>query len=522
MKKKSIISLVLVFVMLLGLCTGCGKKNENADEMISEKDYMSKEYKLKDVEVSKDETVYVNLAADGSLSKINVSDHLHAAEPQVRIRDASDLSDISDIKTFTEPVKKGGQLLWDMESTDLYYNGASKKTPPLSVEIKYYLDGKIISPKRLEGKSGKVDIEINITNNIKKEKSSTGYDIYCPMIMAGGMLLPDEGFEHVSVINGTVIGDGSHEIVLLLGIPGMDESLGVSSLGIPFVSEELCKTSYKISADVTDFSIGNFMFTAVPFSSVAALSNKNMSEDLSGINQLLADLQSIMTAMSSQSVDSLMEVLYGDVTQTEKLINTISSAADVYEQNKPLIDLLINVMSDENIEAISSLASDIESINASKSQVSVVASLAELETILTEISGDTGNISRLADDLKAVIPVLRNLETSLGTDEMLEIRSKLPDSIEKMKQLRNTLQDSEELMDKLSTISNSDFANQMQVILGTATKYTKGSMSQAQAQNLAGRMREWLSFGQTYDIFTDKAEGTPSSVMFIYKTAAIG
>lgn len=522
MKKERIISLALAVLMLLGLCTGCEKKDESAEEIIPEESYAPKEYELKEVEVSKDETVYVNLNADGSLSKVNVSDHLHSAEPLVRIRDASDLSDISDIKTFTEPTKKDGQLLWDMESTDLYYNGVSKKAPPLSVDIKYYLDGKPISPKRIAGKSGKVDIEISIINNIKKENSSTGYDIYCPMIMAGGILLPDEGFENVSVRNGTVIGDGSHEIVLLLGIPGMDESLGVSSLGLPLISSQLCKTSYTISADVKDFSIGNIMFTAVPFSSVAALSNKNMSEDISGINQVLTDLQSIMTAMASQSVDSVMDMLYGDVTQTEKLINAISSAADVYERNKPLIDYLVNIMSDENIEAIGRLAEDIEGLDISKAQSGISASLAELNKILAELSGNLIDLSQFASDLKEVLPVLQNLEVSLSTDEMQEIREKLPESLEQIKQLRDTLQDSEELMNKLSAVSGSDFANQMQIILETATKYTKGSMSKAQEQNLAGRIREWLLFGQTYDIFTDKAEGTPSSVMFIYKTAAIG
>lgn len=146
------------------------------------------------------------------------------------------------------------------------------------------------------------------------------------------MIVPDEGFSNVSVENGTILGDGSHQIVMMLGVPGMDESIGASSLGIPFVSNELCNTNYKISADVTDFALGNLMFAAVPFSSIAALSNEDMSDDVSGINQVLADLQSIMNAMSSQSVDNVIDMLYGDVTQTEKLIKTLSNAADVYEK----------------------------------------------------------------------------------------------------------------------------------------------------------------------------------------------
>lgn len=526
MKNKRIICFLLSVVLVLGLCTGCGKKDKKDDDpVLSGKDYTQKEYKLSDVKVTKDETVYVNLNADGSISKINVSDHLHAAEPQVRIQDASDLDDISDVKTFIEPVIKDGKLFWDMESTDLYYNGITKKEPPISIEVNYYLNGKIISPKRLEGKSGKVDIEIKVTNNLKKavNVSGAGYDVYCPMIMAGGMIVPDEGFSNVSVENGTILGDGSHQIVMMLGVPGMDESIGASSLGIPFVSNELCNTNYKISADVTDFALGNLMFAAVPFSSIAALSNEDMSDDVSGINQVLADLQSIMNAMSSQSVDNVIDMLYGDVTQTEKLIKTLSNAADVYEKNKPLIDLLINTMSDDNLNAISQLASDLENLDLAKTEESATNSLIELSAVLAALNGDMGDLSKVAGDLKRVLPVLNTLESALNTDEMQEIRAGLPESLEQIRKLRTTLQESENLLNNLSAITNSDFANQMKVIIDTTTKYTKaGNMSQAEVQNLAGRMKEWLSFGQTYNIFSDKADGVDSTVMFIYKTAAIG
>ncbi len=511
--------------MVLGLCTGCGKKEEKGNSVLDEKDYTQKEYALSDVEVTKDETVYVNLNSDGSISKINVSDHLHAAEPQVRIQDTSDLKDINDVKTFIEPVIKDGKVFWDMESTDLYYNGTTEKEPPISVEIKYYLNGNPITPKRLEGKSGKVDIEINVVNNLKKTVNIGGadYELSCPMIMVGGMIVPETGFSNVSVENGTMLGDGSHQIVMMVGIPGMDESIGASALGIPFVSNELCHTSYKISADVEEFAIGNLMFAAVPFSSITALSNTDMTEDMNGINQLLADLESVMKAMSSQSVDSVIDMLYGDVSQTEKLINTLSDVAAVYEKNKPLIDLLMNVMSDENINAISALAEDLNSLDLSSAEGAASQALGELGLLLSTLGGDMNNLSKMASDLQKVLPVLQRLESALNTDEMQLIRADLPQSLEKVRQLRNTLQESEKLLNDLSVITNSDFASQMKVILSTATKYTgAGSMSKAEVQDLAGRMKEWLVFGQNYDIFSAKSEGVSSTVMFVYKTAAIG
>lgn len=526
MKKRRIISLILCLIMMLGLCAGCGRKKEKGNNSaLDEKDYTHKEYALSDVKVTKDETVYVNLNSDGSLAKINVSDHLHAAEPQVRIQDTSDLKDISDVKTFIEPVIKDDKIFWDMESTDLYYNGTTEKEPPISVEIKYYLNGNPITPKRIEGKSGKVDIEVNVSNKLKKtvNVSGTNYDMYCPMIMLGGMIVPDAGYSNVSIENGTIIGDGSHQIALMVGVPGMDESIGASALGIPFVSNELCKTSYKISADIENFAIGNLMFAAVPFSSITALSNTDMTADMNGINQVLADLESVMKAMSSQSVDSVIDMLYGDVSQTEKLINTLTDAVNVYEKNKPLIDLLINVLSDENINAINNLAADLNNFDVSGTGDEASASLAEISAIMAGLSGDMSDLSKMAGDLQKVIPIIQRLESALNTDEMQLIRADLPKSLEKVRQLRKTLEESETLLNNLSKITNSDFANQMKVILNTATKYTGGgNMSQAEVQNLAGRMKEWLVYGQNYDIFTAKSTGVESTVMFVYKTAAIG
>ena len=521
--KKRIISLVLSVMLVLSLCTGCGK-SEDDKGVITEEEYTHTEYKLSDVEVSKDETVYVNLNADGSIAKINVSDHLHAAEPQVRIEDKSDLENISDIKTFTEPVVGDGRLFWDMDSTDLYYNGTTEKEPPITVEINYFLDGKSISPKRLEGKSGRVDIEISVTNNLLKTagENGTGYDIYCPMIMAGGMIVPDEGFNDVSVKNGTVLSDGSHKIVMMLGIPGIDESIGVSSLGIPFLSNELCRTSYTISADVTEFSLGNLMFAAIPFSSVTALSQEDITADINGINQVLADLQQVITAMSSQSVESVIDMLYGDVSQTEKLINAMISATDIYEKNKPLIDLLVNFLSDENLNAIDRLADDLEALENAAQNNPVTAYLTELSNALSGMSMNMGDFSAMIDDLRTAVPVLRELESRLDTQEMQSISAQLGDSLDDIRQLREILEDSEEIINKMSVITDSDFTNQMQVILDTASRYTSSAISRAGEQNMAGRMKEWLRFGQSYDIFSDKLPGTDSTVMFIYKTAAIG
>lgn len=522
---KKIICLLLALTVCLSLLGGCGKSDSDEKNNDSEADYEAKEYALTDAAVTKDETVYVNLNADGSLKKVNVSDHMHVGEPQVRIRDASDLDDITDVKTFIEPVWQDKQLYWDMESTDLYYSGTSDKETPVNIDITYYLDGEEISPNKLEGKSGNVTIDINVTNTLTKSVNVSGgtYSICCPIITAGGMILPEDSFENLTVTNGIVLGDGAHQLVLMLGVPGMDESLGISSLGLPLISNEFCRTHYTVSADVTDFTMGNIMFAAVPFSSVGALSNEDISENMAGVKQALSDIESVMNALSSQGVEDIVQMLYGDISQAQELINAVADAADLYESNKALLETMSKYITDENLNTLNTLIQDMEKLDMSQLEgLSNIALFRQVNELLSTLHLGLSSFAAFTNDALNALPLLESIEADMNSAQVQEAIQNLPQTISKLRQLMNVLNESRQLMDDLAALAESDYTQEIMTILETADKYAgMDNISQAQAEHLAGRMKEWLAFGQEYDIFTDKYAGTESTVIFIYKTEAI-
>ena len=268
-----------------------------------------------DSPVTKAETVYVNLAADGAVQQVNVSDHLHTELPQTRVEDASNLTDIADVKTGETPERRDGRLYWNMESTDLYYSGKSHDTPPMQFTIRYTLDGQTLSPDELAGKSGRLTISVKAESALVKPVTVNGvsYDMTCPMLLVGGMLLPEQGFENVEVSNGAMLGDGAHRIILLMGVPGMEESLGISALGLPLLGEQMGSGEYTITADVKDFAMGNMMFAAVPFSSVDAFTSGDLSAGLDGVKQIFSDLETVMNAFSGMRMQELVQMLYGDM-----------------------------------------------------------------------------------------------------------------------------------------------------------------------------------------------------------------
>ncbi len=213
----------------------------------------------------KEETVYVNMDASGNVEKITVSDWLKNNSQSAELSDSSSLSDIKNVKgdeTFTQD---GEKLTWQADGSDIYYQGTTDKELPVTVKLTYYLDGQEISPEDLAGKSGKVKIRIDYTNNQKETVKINGEDreIYTPFAMISGMILSQENFSNVKVTNGKVISDGSRNIVVGVALPGLSESIGFSDtkdlkdIDIPeYVEVEADTTNFKLDMTATVATTG--------------------------------------------------------------------------------------------------------------------------------------------------------------------------------------------------------------------------------------------------------------------------
>lgn len=213
--------------------------------------------------VYKEETVYVNADATGTIDEITVSNWLkNSGSVSGSLTDASTLKDIKNVKGDETFKASGDTLTWNTDGEDIYYQGTTDQDLPVSVKFTYYLDGKEIKPADLKGKSGHLKIQVDYTNKEKKTVSVDGKqeEVYTPFVMMTGMILPNETFSNVTIDNGKVISDGSKNIVVGFGMPGMKESLNLDEsktedLTIP---ESLC-----VEADVTDFTMSSTFTVAL-------------------------------------------------------------------------------------------------------------------------------------------------------------------------------------------------------------------------------------------------------------------
>ena len=85
--------------------------------------------------VTKDETVYVNMKADGEIEQIIVSDWLHSDVAKAKVADLTKLTNVKNIDTNEKANISNGKVDWNLEKGDLYYQGESQEKLPVEVKI---------------------------------------------------------------------------------------------------------------------------------------------------------------------------------------------------------------------------------------------------------------------------------------------------------------------------------------------------------------------------------------------------
>ena len=330
----------------------------------------------------KEETVYVLSDANGNVTKTIVSDWLKNKDGSDKIEDKSDLKNIENVKSdaaFTEG--EDNKIVWDAKGKDIYYQGETDKELPVDVKITYLLDGKEMSANEIAGKSGKVTIRFDYTNNEDREVIINGVKtkMYVPFTMISGMILDGDKFSNVEINSGKVLSDGDKLIVVGLAFPGMEESLNIKGIlnNQEFDKELSLPETVEVTADVEDFSL------------VLTLTMGS------------ADLISQVNAENMDSLDDLKEV-----------VNSLVSAADELKSGTGQVRNGLSELKTSfgtYSEGIRKLTSGLGEINSGVGQLNekvtafpegILAVLNGVDKISANLSGDNGAVAG-ADKLAA-------------------------------------------------------------------------------------------------------------------------
>lgn len=251
---------------------------------------------LKDNDADKDESVYLISDANGNVNKTIVVDHLKNKDKKDTLEDASNLSDIENVKGKEKFTQSGDKLTWQAGGKDIYYQGTATEEPPVTQKVTYYLDGKEIAPEDLAGKSGKVKIRFDYTNTTSYTETVNGekQTVSVPFAAITGLVLGD-GFENIEVTNGKAEVSDSSSVVLGYALPGLKNSLGIKDKDLD--GDVNIPEYMEMTADVKNFSMPAAMTFVVNASDYVSTDGI----DTSDLDDMINDLKDASTQLQDGS-----------------------------------------------------------------------------------------------------------------------------------------------------------------------------------------------------------------------------
>lgn len=271
-------------------------------------------------DVFKEETVYAVVDSQGNKKNVIVSDWLNNEGGLSSIKDKSELTDIENVKGDETFNANNGNIEWNASGSDIYYKGTIDKELPVSIKLTYYLEGNEISPDELLGKSGRITVRYDYTNNQKTtvKHNDKNINMYVPFLMISASILDSDKFSNVEVKNGQIISDGERFFVTGMALPGLSESLDLNNKDIDINIPNY----FEFSADVTDFSISTSFTIATNelFSDI----DMNNVDDLEELNKKINE----MTESAKKLADGSSELYNGIST----LVNGVGALEDGVSQ----------------------------------------------------------------------------------------------------------------------------------------------------------------------------------------------
>jgi uncharacterized phage infection (PIP) family protein YhgE len=231
---------------------------------------------------TREEVIYANLTASGSVKEIYAVNLLHFTGAAIQAsaetaggRSAKDYGVYVGATNLTDtaPIKLASDgISFDALSKDFYYQGnLESKALPWNITINYKLDGKAISPANLGGKSGKLEATITAT----PAAVSTYTDNY--------MLQTTVTLDRTRCTN--------------IDAPtAATAALGTDTI-LTFVTMPKSGGTYTFSADVVAFEMEGISVAAVPFSMSLGDAEQDVEDLKTGTDDLMEASEEIKDAL---------------------------------------------------------------------------------------------------------------------------------------------------------------------------------------------------------------------------------
>lgn len=359
---------------------------------------------LKDNDADKDESVYLISDANGNVNKTIVVDHLKNKDKKDTLEDASNLSDIENVKGKEKFTQSGDKLTWQAGGKDIYYQGTATEEPPVTQKVTYYLDGKEISPEDLAGKSGKVKIRFDYTNTTSYTETVNGekQTVSVPFAAVTGLVLGD-GFENIEVTNGKAEVSDSSSVVLGYALPGLKDSLGIKDKDLD--GDVNIPEYMEMTADVENFSMPaamTFVVNASDYVSTDGIDTSDLDDMINDLKDASTQLQdgSKTLAEGTDTLADGLSTLQSKLGTFASGVGTLQSGLKTYTDGVSTLSGGLNTLGNST----GALVSGADKLNSGAGQLA--SGSATLKDGLKSYTDGANGLAKGASDLDAGIGTL--------------------------------------------------------------------------------------------------------------------
>ncbi|MBR3322277.1 hypothetical protein IKG05_01405 [Candidatus Saccharibacteria bacterium] len=267
---------------------------------------------------------------------------------------------------------------------------------PLSLNIKYYLDGSEISATDLADKSGHVKITFDYIATKEYQNKLV------PFLVITGLTLDNTKFNNITLNNGKVISENNNYTILGYSLAGLNYNLGI----------DLLPESFILEADVTNFELGNtYTFATNQILADLDTSKLNTIDDLvNSINQLSSGLDQIITG--STSLTNGIESLATGVKNLQIGAEALNAGANQLATGTAELSAGLTELTSYNASLINGAAQTFNGLLAQSN--SAITANAELVTAITQYGiAFPLTIDNYATSLPAIINLLTIMKTQL-------------------------------------------------------------------------------------------------------------
>ena len=252
----------------------------------------------------KEEVVYINLNADGSVKEINIV-NIFDLNKKGKIIDYGKYENLRNMTTTDAIHYQNNMVTIDAGAGKLYYEGKLKENVmPWIISIKYFMNGKEYYADKMAGMSGKLEIKMSIRQNEKCDRSFfEGYALQAAFTLDTGKTA------NIVADGATMANVGSNKQLTYTILPGKGAEI-------------------KITADVTNFEMESVSINGVPL-------NLNIEVDDAELMERIAKLQEATLELddgTGEIFDGVAELKSGAQSDLQNGVSELKDgAAQLYD-----------------------------------------------------------------------------------------------------------------------------------------------------------------------------------------------